>query len=90
MPDFMYHFPTDTEPVTVSLETNRVTCLSKTDYRTHRWHFIKCRSNIIEMSEHKTQATSMAPRNRIEIITLRDAVRANHLGNCFMFQLEKL
>lgn len=70
MPDFMYHLPTDTEPVTVSLETNRFTCLSKTDYRTHRWHFIKCRSNIIEMSEHKTQAASMAPRNRIEIITL--------------------
>lgn len=48
---------------TNSLETKRFIGMSYTTaFRTHRWHFIKCKSNITEMSKHKIHAPSTNPR----------------------------
>ena len=53
-----------TQHQTISLETKRFIRMSYTAFRTHRWHFMKCRSDIIEMSKHKTHATLTNPRKK--------------------------
>lgn len=48
---------------TNSLKTKRFIAMSYTTaFRTHRWHFIKCKSNITEMSKLKTHAPSTNPK----------------------------
>ena len=46
---------------TISLETKCFIWMSTPLFGTYRWHFMKCRSNIIEMNKHKTHAPSTNP-----------------------------
>ena len=60
-----------------------------TAFRTHRWHFIKCKSNITEMSKHKIHAPSTNPRKKIKIITLSDRVECKSFWNLLYFPTGK-